>query len=131
MATTASSSVFRRTTAASSNSPLFTLHPSFKLTPPLLYHLYHRRNSISTAVTPRRCSRSPISQTLDHQCSSSSGELLTFYVFLFTQVAKEIVLILGVIGAEDGETDPKDEQKIILKGMRYNELEVCTSLSLL
>ncbi|KAJ9563809.1 hypothetical protein OSB04_008969 [Centaurea solstitialis] len=94
---TATAAVFRRTTAAST-SPPFTLRPTFKPTPPLLSHLFHSRNSISTTVTPPRCSRSPISQTLGHQCSSSSG-------------------------AEDGGVDPKDSEKIILKGMRYNELE--------
>ncbi|KVH97819.1 hypothetical protein Ccrd_000088 [Cynara cardunculus var. scolymus] len=99
MATTttaaASSSVFRPTTA-SSISPLFTPSSS-KPTPPLLSHLFHRHSSISTTATPQS-SRFPISQTLDHNCSSSSG-------------------------AEDGGINPKDSQKILLKGMRYKELE--------
>ncbi|KAI3720309.1 hypothetical protein L6452_21225 [Arctium lappa] len=92
--TTTTAAVFRPT-AASSISPLFTPPPSSKPKPSLLSYIFHRRNSTST---PLQCSPSSISRTLNHRCSSSSG-------------------------AEDGGIDPKDSQMIILKGMRYEELE--------
>ncbi|CAI9278315.1 unnamed protein product [Lactuca saligna] len=95
MATTTTSIVFRPT-ASSSISPLFTPLHSSKSTLPLLSHIFHPRRSISvTATLPLQSSPSPFSQTLHHQCSSSS----------------------------DGGINPKDSRKIILKGMRYTEFE--------
>ncbi|KAL7607579.1 hypothetical protein Lser_V15G14720 [Lactuca serriola] len=95
MATTTTSIVFRPTTS-SSISPLFTPLRSSKSTLSLLSHIFHPRRSISiTATLPLQSSSSPFSQTVHHQCSSSS----------------------------DGGINPKDSQKIILKGMRYKEFE--------
>ncbi|XP_076935081.1 uncharacterized protein LOC143601586 [Bidens hawaiensis] len=67
-------------------------------TPSLISHLFNqrqRRSISTTAITPSR-----LSQTLSHSCSSYSSS-----------------------GVEDGGFNLSDSQKVILKGMRYQEFQ--------
>ncbi|KAM0009164.1 putative 23S rRNA (adenine(2503)-C(2))-methyltransferase [Helianthus debilis subsp. tardiflorus] len=104
MATTTTTTVSRRTTTTASLSSLIIRLPSSKPIPTLLSHLFHhhhhhhRRHSISTSATSPSQSQSPLSQTLNHSCSSNSG-------------------------VEDGELNLSDSHKVILKGMRYKEFQ--------